>query len=96
MNIEQVIKRPIVMTEKASDLREVENKYTFEVDLNASKGQIRNAVEKLFDVSVTDVNTQIVRGKMKRVGREFLKRQNWKKAVVTLGADDSIDFFEGA
>ena len=54
------------------------------------------AVEELFDVTVVDVNTLIVRGKPKRMGRMMNKTRNWKKAIVTLGPDDSIDFFEGA
>lgn len=96
MTPERVIRRPIIMTEKGSVLRETQNKYTFEVAIGATKPEIRNAVETLFDVSVKDVTTLIMRGKTKRVGKESLKRQNWKKAVVTLGADDNIDFFEGA
>jgi len=96
MQIEDVIKRPLILTEKGTNLRDAENKYLFEVDLAATKVDIRRAVEKLFKVSVVDVNTLIVRGKPKRIGRKRLKTRNWKKAIVTLGADDSIDFFEGA
>ena len=96
MQIEDVIKRPLILTEKGSNLRDTQNKYLFEVDLAATKVDVRRAVEKLFDVSVVDVNTLIVRGKPKRIGRKRLKTRNWKKAIVTLGADDSIDFFEGA
>ena len=66
------------------------------MDLRANKIEIRKAVETLFDVSVTDVNTLIMRGKMKRMGRTRAKTRNWKKAIVTLADDDSIDFFEGA
>lgn len=84
------------MTEKGSNLRDTENQYLFEVDLRANKIEIRKAVEALFDVSVTDVNTLIMRGKMKRMGRTRAKTRNWKKAIVTLADDDSIDFFEGA
>lgn len=96
MQLEQIIKRPLILTEKGSNLRDNENQYLFEVDLRANKIEIRKAVETLFDVSVTDVNTLIVRGKMKRMGRTRAKTRNWKKAIVTLSADDSIDFFEGA
>ncbi len=96
MQIEDVIKRPLILTEKGTNLRDTQNKYLFEVDLSATKVDVRRAVEKLFDVSVVDVNTLIVRGKPKRIGRKRLKTRNWKKAIVTLGADDSIDFFEGA
>ena len=96
MQLEQIIKRPLILTEKGSNLRDEQNQYLFEVDLRANKIEIRKAVETLFDVSVQDVNTLIVRGKMKRMGRTRAKTRNWKKAIVTLAADDSIDFFEGA
>jgi large subunit ribosomal protein L23 len=96
MQLEAVIKRPLILTEKGSLMRDNQNKYLFEVALGANKVEIRRAVEELFDVSVVDVNTLIVRGKPKRMGRTTVKTRNWKKAIVTLGADDSIDFFEGA
>jgi large subunit ribosomal protein L23 len=63
------------------------------VDAKANKIQIRNAVEQLFEVKVTDVNTLVQRGKIKRVGRLSLKRPNWKKAIVTLRAGDDIQFY---
>jgi large subunit ribosomal protein L23 len=96
VQIVDIIKRPIILTEKGSTQRDDLNKYMFEVDLRANKVEIRKAVEELFDVTVLDVNTLIVRGKPKRMGRRRLKRRNWKKAIVTLSSDDSIDFFEGA
>ncbi|MFK7998390.1 MAG: 50S ribosomal protein L23 [Polyangiales bacterium] len=96
MQLEQIIKRPLILTEKGTNLRDNENQYLFEVDLRANKIEIRKAVEALFEVSVTDVNTLIMRGKMKRMGRTRAKTRNWKKAIVTLADDDSIDFFEGA
>ncbi len=96
MQVEDVIKRPLYLTEKGAKLREEENKYTFEVDLDANKLQIKNAVETLFKVSVDDVHTLIVRGHMRRMGRGFAKTRNWKKAVVTLREGETIDFFEGA
>lgn len=96
MQLEQIIKRPLILTEKGTNLRDTENQYLFEVDLRANKIEIRQAVEALFEVSVTDVNTLIMRGKMKRMGRTRAKTRNWKKAIVTLADDDSIDFFEGA
>jgi large subunit ribosomal protein L4 len=71
------------------------NKYTFEVDLDANKLQIKDAVETLFKVTVRDVRTLIVRGHMKRMGRGYGKLQNWKKAIVTLPEGETIDFFEG-
>jgi len=96
MQAEQVIKRPIYLTEKGVNLREGENKYVFEVALDATKKDVKSAVEKLFKVNVLAVNTLIVRGKVKRFGRMKNKKPNWKKAVVQLESSDSIDFFEGA
>ena len=97
MQLEQIIKRPIVLTEKGARMREVHNKYMFEVDLGANKIDIKDAVETLFKVSVRDVRTLIVRGNIKRLGKaKFIKTRNWKKAIVTLKDGESIDFFEGA
>jgi len=96
MQPEHVIKRPLIFTEKGSLLREEDNKYLFEVDQRANKIQIKNAVETLFKVGVADVNTLIVRGKMRRMGRGHAKTRNWKKAIVTLKEGESIEFFEGA
>jgi large subunit ribosomal protein L23 len=96
MTPEQVIRRPIVLTEKANLLRERNNQVIFEVARDANKVQIRDAVQKLFNVNVTAVNTLINRGKDRRMGRGYAKTQNWKKAVVTLKEGDSIDFFAEA
>ena len=62
---------------------------------DANKIQMKQAVEKLFNVHVIAVRTAIVRGKNKRVGRSSGRRPNWKKAIVTLKEGDTIDFFEG-
>jgi large subunit ribosomal protein L23 len=96
MTPEQVIRRPIVLTEKASLLREKSNQVIFEVARDANKVQIKDAVQKLFKVSVTAVNTMVMRGKDRRMGRGYAKTQNWKKAIVTLKEGDSIDFFADA
>jgi large subunit ribosomal protein L23 len=93
MNLEHVIKRPIVLTEKATRLKE-DNQVVFEVDPRANKIQIREAVEAMFDVKVVGVNTLVQRGKVKRMGRRFAKRRNWKKAIVTLREGDDIQFFD--
>ena len=93
MQPEQVIKRPLILTEKGNSLREGENKYLFEVDREANKIDIKNAVEALFKVNVTNVNTLVMRGKDRRMGRGYAKMQNWKKAMVTLKDGQSIDFF---
>jgi large subunit ribosomal protein L23 len=95
MHVEDVIKRPLYLTEKGAKLREEENKYTFEVDLGANKVQIKDAVEKLFKVTVDDVHTLVMRGHMRRMGRGYAKTRNWKKAIVSVREGDSIDFFEG-
>ena len=92
MSPEHVIRRPIVLTEKANRLRE-QNQVVFEVARDANKIQIRNAVEKLFNVKVATVNTLVMRGKDRRMGRGYAKMQNWKKAMVTLKEGHSIDFF---
>jgi large subunit ribosomal protein L23 len=87
-----VIKRPLV-TEKSSALKAEANKIVFEVDRQANKIDIKTAVEKLFEVKVTDVHTMVFRGKTKRVGRTAGRRQNWKKAVVTLAEGADLDVF---
>jgi large subunit ribosomal protein L23 len=94
MHAERVIKRPILLSEKASRVREESNQYTFEVASNANKIQIKSAVEQLFSVTVTQVNTLNQRGKFRRMGRSHAKLNNWKKAIVTLKQGDSIAFFE--
>ena len=91
---ENIIKRPIFMTDKATRLSEGENKVIFEVARTANKIEIKNAVQKLFNVTVTDVNTSLVRGKDKRMGRGYAKLRNWKKAVVSLKQGDKIEFFD--
>ncbi len=93
MNDYQIIIRPLI-TEKNTMLMEL-NKYTFEVARNATKPQIRQAIERIFDVAVTDVHTVNVRGKQRRRGREFGYTRAWKKAIVTLAPGDRIDLFEG-
>lgn len=96
MHPEDIIKRPLVLTEKGNALREQENQYLFEVSREANKAEIRNAVEELFDVKVLKVRTLIVRGRIRRMGRGWAKTQNWKKAMVSVKDGDTIDFFEGA
>ena len=92
MSPETVIRRPIILTEKANLLR-TSNQVVFEVARSANKVEIRDAVQKLFNVKVTSVNTLVMRGKDRRMGRGVAKLQNWKKAVVTLKEGDTIDFF---
>jgi large subunit ribosomal protein L23 len=92
MTPESVIRRPIFLTEKSNTLR-AQNQVVFEVLRGANKVQIKDAVQKLFNVKVESVNTMVYRGKDRRMGRGYAKMQNWKKAVVTLKEGDSIDFF---
>ena len=93
MTPEQIIRRPIILTEKANVLREGGNQVIFEVARAANKVEIKDAVQKLFKVTVLGVNTMVVRGKERRMGRGHARAQNWKKAIVTLKGGDSIDFF---
>jgi large subunit ribosomal protein L23 len=91
----QVIRRPI-RTERTTDLEEHHNQVVFEVDRRANKTEIRDAVQRLFSVRVLGVRTSNHKGKPKRFGRVIGKRQDTKKAFVTLAKDDRIEFFEGA
>jgi large subunit ribosomal protein L23 len=93
MNIFDVIKRPLV-TEKTSLEKDTKNIIAFEVNKDANKIEVKEAVEKLFKVYVLEVNTVNMAGKRKRVGRNAGKRDNWKKAYVTLKEGSKLDFFE--
>ena len=90
-----LIKRPII-TEKTNIQKDANNQVTFEVDPRSNRIEIQRAVEKIFNVKVSDIHTMHVRGKFKRRGRILGKRRNWKKAVVTLMPGERIEFFEGA
>jgi len=96
MNIalQDVVKRPLI-TEKAERAREASHQYAFEVHREATKIQVKQAVEQLFNVHVLAVRTAIARGKHKRVGRSIGRRPNWKKAFVTLKDGETIALFEG-
>ena len=93
-NIYEVIKRP-VLTEKTTLQKELSNQVTFEVDRRANKIEIKEAVERIFKVKVIDVQSMVVRGKTKRVGRFSGKRSDWKKAIVTLKPGEQVPFLEG-
>ena len=90
---EEIIIKPIV-TEKSSSVL-AEGKYTFKVAKKATKVQIANAVESLFNVKVLNVNTMMVKGKEKRVGANTGRRPDWKKAIVTLSKGEVINAIEG-
>ncbi|MEQ8176156.1 MAG: 50S ribosomal protein L23 [Syntrophomonadaceae bacterium] len=88
-----IILKPIV-TEKSMNLL-ADNKYTFLVDKKANKTEIKSAIESIFKVKVENVNTMIIKGKPKRMGRFEGKRPDRKKAVVTLKAGQKIRIFDG-
>lgn len=88
----QVILRPLV-TEKGTELSEQLNTYTFQVDLAATKLDIRRAVEELWSVRVVKVRTQNRKGKPRRHKMAWGYTSDWKKALVTLHEDDRISFF---
>ena len=90
-----IIEGPLV-TEKSTLMREKENKYALKVNIHATKEEVKKAVEKLFKVKVTKVNTMVVGGKTRRMGQNIGRRSDWKKAIVTLKAGETIKFFEGA
>ena len=94
MHLYEVLRRPLI-TEK-STLLQAYGQYAFEVDKEATKPQIKQAVEKSFNVKVTAVNVMTVAGKRRRLGARELPARSWKKAVVTLKAGDKIELFEGA
>ncbi|HSG80475.1 MAG TPA: 50S ribosomal protein L23 [Acidimicrobiia bacterium] len=91
-NPRDVILAPVV-SEKSYDLIEDTNTYTFLVDPRSNKTEIRQAVEAIFDVTVTRVNTQNRKGKVKRTGWKLGKRPDRKRALVTLTEGDEIDIF---
>ena len=84
-----IVRRPVI-TEKTTRGSE-HNQVTFEVALDASKPEIRQAVETLFEVKVTNVNTLRVKGKEKRFKGRLGRRNDYKKAIVTLGEGQHID-----
>ena len=92
--LHRIIVRPLI-TEKSSAAYQDRGEYTFEVHPEATKPQIRSAIEQLFGVKVTGVWTSNMRGKEKRMGRTVGRRPNWKKAIVTLREGDTIEIFEG-
>ena len=86
--------RKALITEKGTVQREQGNQYTFEVDLHANKIDIKRAIEKIFAVKVDTVRTMRAHGKVRRTGRFVGRRNDWKKAIVTLKPDQKIELFE--
>ncbi len=94
MDMYRVIEKPLV-TEKGTDMLADGNWVVFRVNLEANKIQILEAVQKIFDVKVLHVNTQVVRGKRRRFGKAMGQSKAWKKAMVQLKEGDKIQIFEG-
>ena len=92
-NVHDIIIKPII-TEDSMD-RLQDKKYTFQVAKDANKIEIAKAIEEIFDVKVAKVNTISVKGKEKRMGRYTGFRPDWKKAIVTLEGEKTIEFFDG-
>lgn len=90
--LHQIIRKPLI-TEKTSAGAEGTQTVVFEVAIDSNKIEIKQAVEKAFNVKVSGVNTALVAGKAKRVGRTIGKRSNFKKAYITLAEGSKIDFF---
>ena len=88
----KVIIKPII-TEQSMHFANTRGAYSFQVNKNANKIQIRNAIERIFDVKVTDVRTSNRRGKPRRRGRSIGYTSSWKKATVVLAGDQHIDLF---
>ena len=91
---QDIILKPVITEQSMDNLQE--GKYTFKVAKDATKSEIKKAVETLFGVEVAKVNTLNIKGKQKRLGRFTGTTASWKKAIVTLTADSkAIEFFEG-
>lgn len=93
MTIYEIIRKPII-TEKSEELRREFNKYTFEVDRRANKIEIKNAIEKVFDVKVLDIATQNIRSISKRHRMTMYKTSAKKKAIVKLAEGNTIPYFQ--
>lgn len=94
MNAYDIIRKPVISEKSMNEM--ADKKYTFIVDINANKTEIKKALEEVFKVKVEKVNTIRMMGKMKRQGQHEGRRPSFKKAIVTLTADSkAIEFFEG-
>ena len=89
-----IIRRPVI-TEKATWLKDNENKYVFEIEKNCNKIEVKKAMEELFKVTVTNVCTYTTHGKVRTRGKFKGKRPDWKRAIIQLKEGDTIEFFEG-
>ena len=94
MNAYDIIRKPVITEQSMEGV--ADKKYVFKVDVNATKTEIKAAVEEIFGVKVAKVNTLRQQGKMKRTGAMPAgRRAEYKKAVVTVTGDKTIEFFEG-
>ncbi len=91
----RILEKPLI-TEKSTMMQEHGNRVMFQVQRSANKMQIKEAVQKIFNVTVLGVNTINVKSKSRRFGRHKGQTKAWKKAIVLLKEGDRIDFFEGA
>ncbi|MBI3537676.1 MAG: 50S ribosomal protein L23 [Chloroflexi bacterium] len=94
MHVYEILKRPIT-TEKSNRLKDDLRQYAFEVDLRANKSQVKSAVETAFSVQVLNVNVMRVARRRKHYGRRVKYAPIWKKAIVTIPANQRIELFEG-
>ncbi len=94
MHLYEVLRRPLT-TEKTNRLKDDMRQYVFEVDMRATKPQIKEAVETAFKVEVIDVNVMRMSRKRRHFGRRVIYKPAWKKAIVTLPVNQRIDLFEG-
>jgi large subunit ribosomal protein L23 len=93
LHLYDVIRRPVI-TEKSHGMAEDLRHYVFEVDPRANKIQIKEAVERIFDVDVLKVNTMVMPAKRGRRGRKFyIRSKSWKKAVVAVAPGQEIGLF---
>ena len=92
MDDHEIVIRPLI-TEQSTHFANNKNAYSFEVNRKANKNQIKNAIERLYSVKVTDVRTANRKGKPRRRGRFMGKKSDWKKAVVVLDKEYHIDLF---
>lgn len=94
MNAYDIVRKPVITEKSMNEM--ADKKYTFIVDVNANKTEIKKAIEDVFKVKVDRVNTVRVLGKMKRMGKNEGRRPSYKKAIVKLTAESKgIEFFEG-
>lgn len=94
MHLYEVLTRPLT-TEKTNRLKDELRQYAFEVDMRATKPQIKEAVETAFKVEVLSVNVMRMSRKRRHFGRRMVYKALWKKAIVTIPVNQRIDLFEG-